>query len=116
MRVFASTSESVVLLGKICELEIEAERAKDERLGLRFGIGQRLRDVGRPEASCCSRRAPNRLDQLQQPRAFLFDEHAAENRPEQPYIPSERRGRVASEGLAHDRQGYESSPSAANTA
>ena len=47
------------------------------------------------------RLAANRLDELEEPRTFLLDEHGAENRPEQAHVAAKRRGRI----VAGSRQG-----------
>ena len=76
VRVLAPPAKPVVLLGEVRELEVQAERAQDERL-----LARREASAS-TSATAPSRRAFARasrrisLDELEQPRAFLLDEHA----------------------------------------
>ena len=90
--VVASPSQPVQLLGEVRELEPDPEGAQDECL---FARGQRRVDVGdgavapRPLGG-----AANSLDELEQPRAFLLDEHRSEERAQQADVATERRSGV----------------------
>ena len=90
--VFASPPQAVVLLCEVRELEIEAEGPQDESLLM---SRQRRRGAGHGAVSPGGARlAANRLDELEEPRPFLLDEHGAENRPEQAHVAAKRRGRI----------------------
>ena len=93
VRVLAPTAEAVVLLGEVRELEVEPEGAQHQRLllGGERRRGARGRAVG-TSAACF---AADRLDELEQPLAFLLGEHRAENRPEHAHVAAERGGGVA---------------------
>ena len=94
MRVLAAAAQAVVLLGEVRELEVEAEGSQDERLlARRSGEVVVLAVVLSARASRASRRIC--LDEVEQPLAFLFDEHRAEDRPEHAHVAAERGGVVA---------------------
>ncbi len=94
-RVLAAPSEPMVLLGEVRELEVEPERPEHERLRLGLEVAQQLRARDASVAAGLSGRVPDPLDQLEQPRALLLDEHVSEDRPEQPNVAAEWRGGVA---------------------
>ena len=81
----------MVLLGEVRELEVEAERAQDERLLARARRGADL------DCLLVARRSggPARpLDEVEQPLALLLDEHVAEDRAEKADVAPQGRGRV----------------------
>src|SRR5262249_52093042 len=98
VRVLAPAAEAMVLLGEVRELEVEPERAQDERLPAHPEARVDVDDG--PVASRGARIAANLLDEFEQPRPFLLDEHVAEDRPEQTDVPAQRGGGVRNEAQA----------------
>ena len=96
--VLATPAQAMVLLGEVRELEVEAERAQDERLRLRLEIVDR---VGRRDGAVAprlSRLPADAFDELEQVPSLLFDENLAQDRAEQPDVAAEWSGRVAHRG------------------
>ena len=89
-----------MLLGEVRELEVEPEGAEDERLRIRLEPTDEPASGDCPAAPRVPRLAPDALDELEQPGSLLFDEHVAEDRPEQANVAAERSG-----GVAHARSG-----------
>ena len=119
--VLAPASEPVVLLRQVDELEVDAERTQDERLALRLEVGD-----GRPEPRALCRTAgrargpgeePYLLLQVEQLLSFLLDEDPAEDRSEEPNVPSERcirRGELIRQSTTPSRSSS-ASPSGSTT-
>ena len=109
VRVLAAAAQPVMLLGEVRELEVEAERAQDECLLAR---AERRVDGGdRAVAAGRARVATDLLDELEEPRSFLLDEHGAEDRPQHAHVAAQRRS-----GVGHAPTGYECRPRAVRTA
>ena len=87
MRVLATTPQAVMLLGQVGELEVDGERAQHERLRVWLERGRALASTSAGPARRAARVArADRLDEVEQPRSLLLDEHAAEDRAEQPDV------------------------------
>jgi hypothetical protein len=108
--VLAAAPETVVLLGEIDELEVDAERPQDERLALRIKTRNRLSQPlalrGAASRSCAPREVPYLLLQVEQGLPFLLDEDATEDRSEQANVAAERcvgRGEVLGQSVTPSR-------------
>ena len=91
MRVLAAAAQAVVLLGEVCKLEVEPERAQHEHLLVR---ARECLDLDRLLVARRSRGVPRPLDELQEPFALLLDEHVAEDRAEKADVAPQGRGGV----------------------
>ena len=89
--VLTPTAQAVVLLGEIRELEVQAERTQDKPLLM---LLERLDDGDRSGVPRVARSEPRAFDELEQPRAFLLDQHLAEHVTQHPHVATERRGGV----------------------
>jgi len=98
VRVFAAAAQPMVLLGEVRELEVEAEGAEHERLlpnaEVRVDVDDGSVAAGRAGL------AADLLDELEQPRPLLLDQHVAEDRPQHADVAAERCGGVRSEAQA----------------
>ena len=91
VRVLAAAAQAVVLLGEVCKLEVEPERAQHEHLLVR---ARECLDLDRLLVARRSRGVPRPLDELQEPFALLLDEHVAEDRAEKADVAPQGRGGV----------------------
>jgi hypothetical protein len=92
--VLTSAAQAVVLLGQIGELEVEPEGAEDvslplerERAHCSGEVGARPRSARTPGLA---REPANPLLVGEEFLAFLLDEDAPKDLPEQPDVPAER--------------------------
>src|SRR4029079_13495495 len=86
-RVVAPPAQPVQLLGEVRELEPHSERPQDERLLAR---GKRWAGVcDRVAAPVLPGAAADALDELEQPRPLLLDEHCSEERAQQTDVAAE---------------------------
>jgi hypothetical protein len=93
--VLASAPEPVMLLGEVCELEVERERPQHVGLPIEGQCGDRFGElVPRSRTAGRTRVAGQLADSLlggEEARTTLLDEHASEGLAEQAHVPSERR-------------------------
>ena len=102
--VLAATPNPVMLLGDVREVEVDGERAQDDRLRLDVERLDRLRE--RPggagvTAATEPREQANALFQAVELLAFLLGEHAPEDLAEQADVRAERRVGRGVGGAAH---------------
>jgi hypothetical protein len=89
--LLASAPQAVVLLRDVRQLEVEAERAQDERLLVAAQLRDRVLDLAHLAAPARgARHVPHPLDVVEQLLADLLDEHPPEDRPEQADVAPQR--------------------------